>query len=149
MTRQCLDTRTMARWGLLLLLLAGVGGCSRTAKVTGKVSYQGRPVTYGSVIFVDGTKAARSCAIGADGSYAVEGVTPGNVEIGVISRDPSKGRSAVHGRKLAQTDKKGAGSSGTATGGWFPLPAKLENPETSDITCTVGSGRVTHDIDLK
>ena len=101
MTRQCLDTRTMVRWGLLLVLLAGVGGCGRTAKVTGKVSYQGRPVTYGSVIFIDGTKAAgRMGVIGADGSYTVEGVTPGNVEIGVISRDPSKGRSGAKGERL-------------------------------------------------
>ena len=78
-------------WWLFPILLAGVCGCGHTAKVTGKVTYQGRPVVYGSVTFLSADKTARSGAIQADGSYAVEDVPSGTVQIGVTSRDPSRG----------------------------------------------------------
>jgi hypothetical protein len=32
---------------------------------------------------------------------------------------------------------------------WFPLPLKYEDPETSGLSCTLSSGRASHDIDLK
>ncbi len=32
---------------------------------------------------------------------------------------------------------------------WFPLPLKYEDPKTSGLKCTLGSGRVSYDIDLK
>ena len=136
-------------WLLVSMSLAGVCGCSRTAKVTGKVTYQGRLVTYGSVIFFSPDKTVRSAAIEPDGSYTVEGVPRGTVQIAVISRDPSKGRSVVRGRKPVYPGQKGAGSPETAVKGWFPLPPKFEVPGAAALSCTVDSGRVGYDIDLK
>ena len=72
------------------------------------MTYQGRPVIHGSVIFLTADKTARSAAIEPDGSYAVEDVPPGVVKIGVVSRDPSRGRSAVAGQTPVRRDKPGA-----------------------------------------
>ncbi len=113
---------------LLLVLLAGLCGCGRTAKITGKVTYQGRPVRYGSVIFLSADKTARSCAIESDGSYAIEGVPTGEVKIGVISPNPSRGRSTARRRKPVEPGRKQAGSQGPAVEGWFPLPTQYESP---------------------
>ena len=87
-----------ARWVgrlLLPLLLAGVCGCGRTATITGKVTCQGRPVRYGSVTFLSADKTVPSCAIESDGSYTIEGVPTGVVQVGVASPDPSRGRSTA------------------------------------------------------
>jgi hypothetical protein len=134
---------------LLLVLLVGAGGCGKTATVTGNVTYQGRPVTYGSVIFLNADKTARSCAIATDGSYRVEGVLPGTVSIAVISRDPAKGRSAVRGRKSTSPAKTAGASPSVPATGWFPLPSRFESPASSGLSCDVSSGLSSHDIDLK
>ena len=85
-------------WWLFPILLAGACGCGNTAKVTGKVTYQGRPVVHGSVTFLSADKTARSGVIEADGSYAVEDVPSGTVQIGVTSRDPSRGHTVLQRR---------------------------------------------------
>ncbi len=133
---------------LLLVILAGVCGCGRTATVAGKVSYQGRPVIHGAVTFLSADKTARSAAIEPDGSYTVEGVPPGIVKIGVISRDPARGRSAVAGQTAVRRQEPGAAPAPPMPG-WFPLPARFEDPGSSGISLEVGSGRVRYDIDLK
>ncbi len=140
---------TSIRWALLLMaLLVGASGCGRSATVTGKVTYQGRPVTHGSVVFLASDRTARSGVIEADGTYKVEGVRAGLVKIGVISSDPSKGRSAGRASQTAAKGKEAP--TGKATSGdWFPLPRTLENPETSGLSYTVGSGSVKYDIELK
>ena len=105
----------LAGW-LFPILLAGVCGCGNTAKITGKVTYQGRPVVHGSVTFLSADKTARSGVIEADGSYAVEGVPSGTVQIGVTSRDPSRGHTVVRDGRRVHPDK---------IEGWFPLPAEV------------------------
>lgn len=149
MTQQIFQQiRLMSRW-LAPLLLAGVCGCGNNAKITGKVSYQGYPVHYGSVIFLSADKTARSGVIERDGSYTVEDVPRGATKIGVISHNPAKGRSAARSRKAASAGKASPGSAGPAIEGWFPLPPKFESPETSGLGCTVESSHVGHDIEMK
>ena len=144
--RQAITTTTRRLGAMLLpILLAVAGGCNRTATVTGKVTYQGRPVTYGSVIFQSADKTARAGVIAADGSYRVESVLPGKATIALISRNPAKGRSVVRVGKPAPT---GASPSAPATG-WFPLPARFESPASSGLSCEVAPGPSSHDIELK
>ena len=106
------DPRAAQRtaWLFIAIFLAGAGGCGNTATVAGKVTYQGRPVIHGSVIFLSADKTARSAAIQPDGSYTVKSVPAGKVAIGVISRDPSKGRSVLRGGKTELSNKTAAGS---------------------------------------
>jgi hypothetical protein len=134
---------------LVLLFLVAAGGCGNRATVSGKVTYQGRPVTYGAVIFIAGDGTARSAVIAPDGSYKFEGLSPGPFKIGVLSPDPSKGRSARRHHKAAPSQDGTVGSPGTPGTTWFPLPARFETASTSGLDCTLGSGAVNHDIELK
>jgi hypothetical protein len=134
---------------LLATLLTTIVGCGRSTTVTGKVSYAGRPVTHGSVIYVGADKAARSAAIAPDGSYTIEGILPGAVNIAVISREPSRGRSILRSHAAAPPSQPGAAGEAASDNEWFPLPAKFESPMNSGLGCTLGAGHVTHDIDLK
>ena len=129
-------------------MIAGVGGCGKTAKVTGKVTYQGRDVVHGSVVFLGADNKAHSGVIGPDGSYTVEGVTPGEVKITVLSHDPSKGRSAARGPRPAQPAEKRSGNPEIVKG-WFPLPPRYEDPDASGLVFTITSGKVAHDIELQ
>ena len=128
----------------LLLLICGCGG---NATVRGTIRYQGRPVTHGSVTFVDAAGDAHSGAIGTDGSYQVDGVGRGLGKIGVISRDPTKAARHQVDQPAAKP-KKSSNEKKPRSDGWFPLPSKYENARDSGLTCTVGSSRVDHDIDL-
>jgi hypothetical protein len=63
------------RWGLtvLCLLMAGCGpsGDMATAPVNGKVTYNGSPLTSGTVMFVPDQGPAATGEIGRDGSYVL------------------------------------------------------------------------------
>ena len=131
------------------ILLAGICGCGNSADVSGKISYQGRPVTYGSVIILTSNNSAFSAAIKPDGTYLVEDIPPGNASIAVISRNPALGRSAIHPPKTTPTGKQEAAPRETAVTGWFPLPRNYEDPKSSGLTCNITKGQVIHDLELK
>jgi hypothetical protein len=76
-------------------------------------------------------------------------VPPGTVLVGVTSRDPRKGRTDLPGQTRAPPGQGKAGQKEPAPEGWFPLPAKYENPRNSGLSCTIAPGRVTHNIDLE
>ena len=135
---------------LTAALLFNVVGCDSHATVNGKITYKGRTVTHGSVVILASDNSAHSGAIYADGSFTVEGVSPGEAKIGVISHDPSKGRSILpHEKHVRQKRKKGMPIVKTVTKDWFPLPHNLEDPSTSGLVCTLQAGAVQHNLELK
>ena len=136
---------------LTALLTAGIGGCSSKASVSGKVTYQGRHVTHGSVIVVSADSSARSAAIHSDGSFTIGGLPPGKARLGVVSRDPAKGRS-IFPREAAVGSLKTQGKRPqkvTVNKEWFPLPSNLEDPATSGLVYTVVPGPMHWDLNLK
>jgi hypothetical protein len=65
----------------LALLLTAILGCSRkhgmeTAPVSGKVTYKGKPVPNGTVMFVPAEGPAATGEIGPDGSYRLTTYVP-------------------------------------------------------------------------
>jgi hypothetical protein len=114
---------------MLILFSAGCGAA--TATLSGKVSYQGRPVRSGGIVVLnpDGMSIAKGI-IGPDSSYVVEGVKYGRVKIGVLSPNPTPAA------KIADP-------------AWLPLPAALGNPRTSGLACDVAAALVEHDIDVR
>jgi len=134
-----------------LLALTGCGGGST---LSGKVTYQGRPVVSGSVIVLNADGTAHSGVIHHDGSYAVEGVGRGPVRIGVLSPDPARAKSILKKEEPPPpADKPGAAKAGhpktrPGTGGWVPLPHALGDPEKSGVTCDVNASHVEFDITL-
>ena len=73
-------------WQLsLLLTVAACVGCngSQTAKVEGKVTYQGQVVPKGTVVIQDQKGVLHSANLKADGTFSVVGVGLGPVQVAV------------------------------------------------------------------
>jgi hypothetical protein len=136
-----------ARAGLLLaaLLWVASGGCSGkpTGSVSGKVTFQDRPMPGGFVNFFsigpDGALLAhKSATIDRNGDYAVSGVPVGKVKITV---------QAPLGALEETLPEKG----GMPRRGKPPvvLPPHYEKVEQTDLEYTVTAGQQTHDVVLK
>ncbi len=135
---------------LVTVVLLAASGCGNQATVTGTVTYKGRPVTYGTVIVVSASNVARTGVIYPDGTYTVVGLPPGAAKIGVVSHDPTKGRSILHHNKPVRRTKKGKPPVKPAPPKeWFPLPRSLEDPATSGLVCSVQPGATLHDLELR
>jgi hypothetical protein len=129
--------------GLLGLAAAGPAGCGsdfpKTAVVKGKVSYNGKPVPHGRVLFVPvvpGTTATGEIA--PDGSYSLTTFR--------------KGDGAVLGKHkvaiIAMEDRPGA----LPTDANLPppiVPDKYTSPGTTDLEAEVKDGENKLDFDLK
>jgi hypothetical protein len=113
-----------------------VSGCGpSTYKISGKVTYQGKPVTYGILIFyyMDGSR--NDARIYNDGSYSILDAKAGHVHIAVESPKPRvpAGQEGVNG----QPDPAK----------WFPIDKKYTNPDTSGKEADI-KGVATIDITL-
>jgi hypothetical protein len=128
----------------LLALVAVASGCGpRTATMAGRVTYQERPVVWGTVTLRAADGSVHQAGINLDGTYELEQVPVGAAKVGVTSPDPKPSARA-----------RGEGDARVPTGmprppreAWFPLPARLADPATSGVTLEVGSG--SGDINLK
>ena len=138
----------------MLLATAGCGG--GTADVEGKVTYNGKPVVYGTVVVVGADGIPKSGAIQPDGSYRVSGVTLGSARVAVTSpkppgSEPPKKRAPVS-RDTVDEDKPQAEPPPPAPPeviqNWVSLPEKYGDPNKSELTVTVKSGQPA-DIVLK
>jgi hypothetical protein len=80
-----------SRFAILTLLLVGCGQDGpRTHLVKGTVSYQGKPLTLGTVMFVPADGPATAGTINADGTYSLESV-PGKQRVSVTAVPPVQG----------------------------------------------------------
>lgn len=133
-----------ARHGLWLLGLAACWGCSRggelpTAPVTGKVTYKGKPVPSGTVMFVPEKGPAATGEIAKDGTYTLSTY--------------SKNDGAVLGKhKIAITALADMGDRLPEEQSPLPpplIPDKYLNQDTSGLTAEIKEGPNTVDLDLK
>ena len=127
---------------ILLLTLTGCGEAGpETYPVTGTISYQGKPLPLGAVMFVSDAGPPASANIGEDGSYQLEAVD-GTHRVLVIAVPPQQGR----------PDPNVDGGIDT-TG--FPrvkplVPAKYNDYNTSGVVVEVKpQGENKIDIELK
>jgi hypothetical protein len=118
---------------LIVLLLACSGllaGCDDTPPppetvVTGRVSYQGKPVTGGTIIFqIEGKEHPHMGVIYEDGTYELTYIVPGNATIAIDTGT-----------------KKGLPT-------YVELPRKYTSPSRSGLSYQVVEGPQTHNIDL-
>jgi hypothetical protein len=162
-----------------VVALVGVGvafvlsGCGpNTTTVTGKVSHNGKPVVWGSVILVDSKGEFHQGTIDTSGNYRIENMPTGQVKIGVTSpKPPDEKDSKGGGNTGGKGGKGGTPPRGGANmddpraqfqannppaelppppppGSWFAIPDKYKDPLTSGLTGEVASGKPL-DIDLK
>jgi hypothetical protein len=125
---------------LLILAAATLGsGCSRSAgTVYGVVTYKGRTLKSGSIVFHGAENSSATSEIDSDGAYRVHNLPPGPAKIGVDNRTFTM----PTGSKNKEGAKKGKAESKDT------LPAGLGNPDTSGLTCTVRGGTQEHNIDI-
>jgi hypothetical protein len=139
----------------LILLAAGLcaltpAGCSGgKASAQGKVTFNGRTIKSGSLLFT-GPDGNAIIATISEGRYAVYGVAAGTVKVGVSNPLPSTG---VGGRGTGGRGPAGPAAQAPAPApkdpDWFALPEKLNSPETSGFTVEMKSGANDIDLDFK
>jgi hypothetical protein len=163
--KSCLPRQCWLRRSLLLVLFLMGAGCAAKGTVSGKVTYQGKPLPGGMVTFVTEQGGhAVSSDIGSDGSYTIEKIPPGPVKIGVRSNDspdapksfganppPGKGikMGPPEGAQLPEGVGKGVFDPFGKSGPKVKIPPQYNDPATSTLTYTVTSGSQTHEIELK
>ena len=157
----------VARRTMLLLLLGiagiGPGGCNpgssyEHAKVHGKVTYRGKPVTFGSVLFIpveapkEGTMQPASGSINPDGTYELASQTTAGAILGdhkvlVIAVEGGKPAEAPAASKDGETAPLPA--KGTKDAQFkSAIPKKYSDPTTTPLVRKVVAGDNTIDIEL-
>lgn len=129
------------------LVLTGCGG--RVTDVSGSVSYQGKPIVFGSVVIVGADGMPRSGTIQPDGSFTVSGVAIGPAKVAVSSPRPpglAKPPAPKRGGRDEGMDERRPADAGMPVDpaiakGWFPLPDDFGNPETSGIAIDIAPGK--------
>lgn len=153
---------------LLVPLLLGhlAAGCSaKKGTVSGKVTYNGNPLTRGMVTFLpeSGQGGAFSSPIKEDGTYMVSGVPAGKMKIAVVparvqnktAMTPQAGKSEIDqvsekGKKIMpRLAKKFAGVPEPPKTPSSDFPSHYSNPEKSGLECMATGGDQTHDIEMK
>jgi hypothetical protein len=153
------------RLGLYLALSLGlVAGCSSgknpeaPARVSGVVTYQGKPLPGGMIAFHPAGKAPYSSAIGADGTYEVVDLPAGEMAVTVETESVNPDRkSQTYGGAIGERMKaerlKAEGKAGTMpqqpTGRYRKIPSQYANAKTSPLTLTLEAGRQVKPIELK
>ncbi|HJZ54179.1 MAG TPA: hypothetical protein VKE74_04445 [Gemmataceae bacterium] len=136
--------RSARRAAVAAALLAFAGGCGGRGDVSGKVTYQGKPLVWGTVQFEGSDGMLKQANINSDGTYSVQGMATGEAKVAVSSINPKssdfqprvvEGRPGPPPRPEVQ--------------GWFPIPDKYDTPHKSGLVYTIKSGPNTIDIDLK
>jgi hypothetical protein len=148
--RPWIVTARVSVMGLLVLAL----GCGKSihstdhAEVTGKVTYNGQPVTGGSISFVSQEEGAfaNNGRIDESGNYKINSPV-GPVKITIDNRVLRTG--------IREQAMKGAGprpgqpDPDPIKGVYVEIPQKYYQVDTTDMTYTVKAGAQTFDIELK
>ena len=157
-----MSTRTGFRRFLLLgvLPLLAAIGCSSEGSISGKVTYQGRTVTGGTIIFTS-PEGSSSSSIAEDGTYSIARMKTGPAKIAVETKsaqgaistapkaggDPKKG-----GGKNVEFPPEAAKSSYAGTPRTTKaekIPEHYEDPDKSGLTYIVKGGPQEYDVELK
>ena len=133
-------------FGALLMALAALtADCGPgSATAAGKVTFQGKPVVWGSVTLVAADGSVHQAGIEPDGTYTVPNVPVGTAKVGVESSSPP-----VPGVRGRDGDARGsAPPPPPPPGAWFALPATLSDPAKSGVTVEVRRDKPA-DLELK
>jgi hemoglobin len=109
------------------------------AVVAGKVTYNGKPLPGGFVLFQSADGKTARAEIKEDGTYRADALAPGDYKVGVDTE--SLKPKGPPDDKAKPPDAKGGLK-------YLPVPAKYRDPTTSGLTLTVNKGEQTHDIAL-
>ena len=147
----CTVIRRLALKTVTLMILAGGStGCGKQlCELTGRVTFQGQPVTSGSVVLYCDGQIVRGL-ISPDGTYAITNVPRGRVRVTVTPpvRVPDGFRKkyalppVVNGPIMPEIGRPVKDARARA------VPARYSVPEESGLTVTVHRGVTEFDINL-
>jgi hypothetical protein len=128
---------------MLALLVAGCGGPTRpaTAPVSGRVTYAGKPVPLGQIMFYPERGRPAMGAIGADGAYRLttfvngDGAIPGRFKVTITAMRVT----GPPPPKSLEDELRGGSPGGQTTTEWL-VPEKYSRQESSTLTAEVKSG---------
>jgi hypothetical protein len=141
--------RFVAAGGLVALVCLFATGCgSKSATVTGRVTYNGKPVSNGSVIVYCSDKQIVRGNIAADGAYSIPNVPYGTSVVTVQSH-----ARVPPGLRLQQSPPPSSGGPIPPTVEYtdtarVTIPQRYGLPEESGLGVVVDHGAVTFDIVL-
>jgi hypothetical protein len=165
-------------FAILFVVVAVIAGCQESgnpnapAKVMGKVTYKGTPVTAGTLTFHGKDGSINNCDISPDGTYSVSNFPEGEMTVTINNElyNPNRkqvdykggagGAGAAGMYKKAAAGPAGGTNKGKAemsptpegatglAGAYVKLPAKYAKKETSDIKVTLVKGENKKDIDF-
>jgi hypothetical protein len=138
--------KTLIRSGLFLVCLTGlVAGCGGgKGGLTGKVTFDGKPMTKGQVSLQapDGTLHAGD--ISPDGTYKIDAIPSGTVKLAVTYTDDSQ---TEYFRALAKAGKGDGVAPKAPPKMLYNIPPKFSEFSSSELTAVVKTGvSTTHDI---
>jgi hypothetical protein len=149
--------RLIIRTVAAALALAATGCSSAVTDVSGKVTYQGKPVVYGAVVIVGSDGLPRSGTIEPDGTYRVSGVAVGPAKVAVSSPKPPGSEPTGPRRPATRDDSVDPDkipppppppAPPEVIRSWTAIPDKYGDPGKSDLTADVRPGQPL-DLDLK
>ncbi|HJZ93669.1 MAG TPA: hypothetical protein VKE40_22530 [Gemmataceae bacterium] len=163
--------RLLARLGALVPLLVALGCSAGTGKVSGQVTYKGKPVPAGRVLFrpADSRQNSVPAELDAEGKYSV--VLPaGEVSVSIDNREwepqptfgtvvppivPPDLAKKLGGKAKAPEEPVDVDPTKTAdapqprrSGKYVPIPEKYYELETSGLKFTVTRGDQTKNFEL-
>ena len=143
-------------WALSCAVLTGCGSdYPATAEVEGRVTYAGKPLSGGRILFWPPKGRPAMAEIGPDGTYSLttflseDGALLGEHRVTIkatrVRFDEARGD--IPRRSPAEATESPPRASGRAFVEWL-VPQRYERPESSPLTATVQPGKNTIDFDL-
>jgi hypothetical protein len=136
--------RSFFRSTALALLPLAALGCAGKGDVSGRVTYKGKPLVWGTVQFEGSDRIVKQGNINPDGTYSVRGVATGEAKVAVSSINPKSSDFQVRQAEGGPPPKPRP-----EVKGWFPIPEKYDTPYKSGLTYPIKRGANEIDIELK
>jgi len=132
-----------------VVVLSGCGGSHTT--VSGKVTYQDRPIVWGNVSIIASDGMSYSAVIKDDGTFTIPKMPTGPCKIGVTSPDPDGGvipSPLPKGMGTAPTGGVAPDRPKPAPGKWFAIPDQYRDPVSSGLIGEIKKGEPLN-VDVK
>lgn len=125
---------------LVIAVLAAAGCKDGTGNVTGIVSLEGTPITFGNVVFLSPDGSVVNANIQSDGTYSATQVSPGNAVV-TVQTYPLPPQVQPPDASLEHPESMD-------TRRYVAIPPEYADADRSPLRATVAPGPQTHDITL-